>query len=532
MSVQTSRPSRVPIRTQLIIDFGLLFALVAGILAVTWLTLNHLEAQGRRIIDNFEPQVSRVSQVEVLMIRISLEARHAMLAADDPVELQATLQRIGQLRQKKLELLNEIDRNLTTVQSREIFGNIRTSDEVFWRLAQQTVGLIQNGDVTGAFRLLKSDLVGARNRQLEHIEALKNRQRQLMNQSLSEAAQTAFRVKVALGVVVTVVLITIGVAIVRLMRMMRAAFERALHVTTRIAGGQIDGGAQRREGDEFGNLFGSIVEMQARLHRVVGRVDEASGNIVQAAESLDSTNQELKNAAGSQLEAIQQSVEGTRRMVEAVSVSAKATGEINRLVSQASEEATRSGEAVTKVVSEMHQIDEASRRISEIVGVIDGIAFQTNILALNAAVEAARAGEQGRGFAVVAAEVRNLAQRSAQAAKEVKSLIDNSTQRVRSGTDAAGHAGDTVQLVLRSVESLSLKMRDIATATEQQRETAQLMETSVSQVSEMAHTHASLVDRSYSTATGLRAQARTLDDAISVFNLESAKPGGSRRGRT
>jgi methyl-accepting chemotaxis protein len=512
----------MPIRLKLLINFGLLFALALGTVTTTWFTLNHLQSQAQRIIDIYEPQVSRVSQVEMLMIRISLEARHAMLAADDPAELQATFQRIGQFREQKLNLLNEIDHNLSTPEGQEILASIRASDEVFWRLAGQTVGLIQSGNVPEAFALLKSDLVAARNRQLEHIEAQKNWQRQLMNQALSEAGQTAFKVKVALATVVALVLILIGFASLRLMRMMRGAFDRAQSVTQWIAGGQLDTHVYVREGDEFGSLFTSIVNMQERLSTVVGRVADASTHIVEAASTLDGTNRALKDATQGQLAAIDQSVAGTRSMVEAVVTAAQATDEVNRLVAQAGNVVSQSGEAVKQVVSEMQQIDDASRRIAEIVGVIDGIAFQTNILALNAAVEAARAGEQGRGFAVVAAEVRNLAQRSAQAAKEVKTLIDNSTQRVQRGSQAAGHAGETVQMVLTSVAELSQRMRDIAAATEQQRTTAGQMETSIQQAHQSAHDYAELVEASNRTATGLREEAHILDEAISAFNLDQA----------
>ena len=289
MPAELSRPARMPIRLKLLINFGLLFALVLGALTVTWVTLNYLQAQAQSIIEQYEPQVDRVARVELLMIRISLEARHAMLAADDPAELQSTFQRIGQFRQEKLRLLDEIDRNLTTLHGREILARIRASDQDFWRLAEQTVGLIQNGDVTGAFSLLKTEMVGARNRQLEHIEAQKNWQRQLMNQALSEASQTAFKVKVALAIMVTFVLILNGLVIMRLMRMMRGAFDRAQSVTSRIAGGQLDTHVYVREGDEFGHLFSSIMDMKERLNTVVSR----------AATSLDGTNRAPQCGGGS-----------------------------------------------------------------------------------------------------------------------------------------------------------------------------------------------------------------------------------------
>ena len=523
MNTESTRSARLPIRTKLMLNFGLLFALVMGAMGVTWLTLNQIQTQAERIIERYEPQVSRVSQVELLMIRISLEARHAMLSADNPADLEATLQRIGDFRKQKLELLAEIDADITTREGKEILSKIRQSDELFWKLAEDTVGLILAGNVAGAFNLLKSDLVDARNVQLQHIDEQKVWQRQLMSQALETASRTAVRVKMGLAIVVTAVLIAISFAIFSLMKMMEGAFARAQSVTTRIAGGELDTNVYVRKGDEFGELFSSIVEMKDRLNNVVNRVREASTHIVEAASSLDQTNQLLKSSAEEQQQAIERSVTGTHQMVEAVSLSASATEEVNRLVTQASEVARQGGQAVGQVVSEMQQIRNASGKISEIVGVIDGIAFQTNILALNAAVEAARAGEQGRGFAVVAAEVRNLAQRSAQAAKEVKALISNSTERVSSGATAAGHAGDTMQSLLQAVDQLSQRMEDIAQATQRQRETVSVMEASMSAVSERAVSNAELVGRSYSTAAALRSEAHTLDEAISAFNLEVFK---------
>jgi len=529
MSAQSPRTTRLPIRVKLFLNIGLLFSLVLATMTITWLTLNHIENQAQRITSTYEPQVSRVSQVELLMIRISLEARHAMLSANNPADLQATLDTIGQFRREKLALLDEIEANLTSEEGRAILGRIRQSDEVFWGLAGQAVNLVVAGEVDRAFALLKSDLIGARNVQLGHINDQKEWQRHLMSQALENASKVALRVKVGLAVFVLIALGLIAVSMHKLVMMMQGAFSRAQSVTTRIAGGELATNVYVQPGDEFGELFTSIVEMKERLNGVVNRVREASTHIVHAAESLDTTNQKLKDSAQMQQESIQQSVSGTHKMVDAVSDSAQATDEVNRLVTQASDVAKQGGQAVQQVVNEMQQIGQASSKISEIVAVIDGIAFQTNILALNAAVEAARAGEQGRGFAVVAAEVRNLAQRSAQAAKEVKTLIENSTQRVGSGAAAASNAGQTMQSLLQAVAQLSERMADISAATHRQRETASLMDSSIGRVNQVAEVNVQLVEQSYSTAATLRHEARTLDDAISAFNLDASSFGDTRQ---
>lgn len=212
----TSVISRLSLRFRLLMGFGLMGTLLMGVVAVGWFTLNQVQSHAQQIIDMYEPQVDRMTRVELLMVKISLEARQTILAANDPPELRAALDRILKDRQQLVELIDETEANLSTEIGRDIMNNIRKADDEFWRLSQQVTGHALNGNVAAAYALLTTDLVPARNRQLEHIGAQKEWQRQLMNDTLAEANNTIAKVKMLLAVVVTTVLVIISLLLIRL----------------------------------------------------------------------------------------------------------------------------------------------------------------------------------------------------------------------------------------------------------------------------------------------------------------------------
>ena len=212
--------TRLSIRLRLLIGFALMGILLFGVVSVSWWTLNHVQSSAQQIIDMYEPQVDRMTRVELLMVKISLEARHAILSAKDPLELNAAIERIGKDRNRLVDLINETEANLSTVIGRDIMKNIREADDVFWRLSLQVVGHAQTGQVAAAYALLTTDLVPARNRQLDHIGAQKEWQRQLMNQALADASQTIAQVKMVLAAVVTGILVLISFMLIRLINSM------------------------------------------------------------------------------------------------------------------------------------------------------------------------------------------------------------------------------------------------------------------------------------------------------------------------
>ena len=510
---------RLSVRQKLVGAFALLFVTLVATTVAAWWTLDRIGDHSDRMAQRYAPQIERISDVQVLMFRISLEARHLMLV-DTEAERNETLARIVGFREAKMALLSEFEAGISTEQGLEILSRIRAADVAFWRLAQEVAGKAMAGDSAGAFAQLEAELVDARNAMLVPIGEQRKWQQQLMANAIEESDRIAFIAKSALSAVCVLVLLISVWTVWSVLRMMEGAFARAQNVTNHIAGGRLDSDVYVRKGDEFGSLFASIVNMQERLNEVVGRVRQTSAQVIEAASELDRTNQDLRDVSETQNHSIEATAEHARSMSGAIETSASSADNVSRLAAKAAEIASQGGQAVGSVVQEMQRIGEASRRISEIVSVIDGIAFQTNILALNAAVEAARAGEQGRGFAVVAGEVRSLAQRSTQAAREVKQLIETSTQRVQTGSAAAENAGQTMQRVVDSVAELSSLMGSIAQATAQQRSSAQEMDRAVEALNQTASTSATVVQRSQATAAALRDQAQRLDETMGAFNIK------------
>jgi len=260
--------------------------------------------------------------------------------------------------------------------------------------------------------------------------------------------------------------------------------------------------------------------MQVGLRRMVGAVRESSHHIVGASGEIASGNQDLstrtEHAAGS----LQQAAASMEQLNTAVRHSADSAAQANQLAASAAGVASRGGEVVARVVATMDDIHGSSKKIADIIGVIDGIAFQTNILALNAAVEAARAGEQGRGFAVVAGEVRGLAQRSAQAAREIKALIGASVEKVESGTRLVDDAGRTMQEIVGSVRRVTDIVGEIAAAAREQSSGIGQMHGAVAQLDQATQQNAALVEESAAGAESLKAQARRLADAVGSFRTD------------
>ena len=230
----TSFFSRLSIRFRLVSGFGLLIALLVVVVAVSWLTLNHVQSKARMIIDMYEPQVDRMTRVELQMVKISLEARHAILAANDPPELQATLQRINDSRRELLKLIHETDANISTEKGREIMTRTKRDDEVFWRIAQQVVMLAQAGNTRAAYDLLTTDVVPARNRQLANIAEQKEWQRELMKQALSTASETITLVKMLLTFVLGGVLLVVSVLLIRLINSILRPLNNLLNTIVQV----------------------------------------------------------------------------------------------------------------------------------------------------------------------------------------------------------------------------------------------------------------------------------------------------------
>ena len=515
----SSLPSlRIPIGRKLMIIQALLLAVIMAIGAFTFVVLQRVVSATERVGTLYAPQTERIAAMQLLMFRISLEARHAMLVTT-PVALSDTLGRIGQLRSELLANMEAFERHVSTDEGRAFAVEWRKRDAVFWRLGGEVLAKVQAGDNAGAFLQLESELVSARNAVIEVIKQQLDFQSKLMTTAVKEAAADARKVEVVVPLLATIGVLIAGFLSWRLASMLRGAFSRAMTVTERIAGGDLGGEIYVRRGDEFGSLFESIVHMQGRLNDVVRHVRDTAAHVVEAAREIEGANRELAEVTLNHETAVQGTLGVARAMNASVSASADSARRANELASHASQVAAEGGEMMGKVVLTMNGIDESSRRIGDIVSVIDSIAFQTNILALNAAVEAARAGDQGRGFAVVASEVRALAKRSAQAAREVKTLIGTSVERVQAGSGTVDAAGQTLHGVVASVEQVSKIIDDLARGSREHSEGFAGIARSVEEIGAETRRSANAVGRSGQAAARLREHADSLQQAVLAFKI-------------
>ncbi len=304
-------------------------------------------------------------------------------------------------------------------------------------------------------------------------------------------------------------------------RRIKLALDKAIGVSEKIAAGDLTVHIEVESEDETGLLLASLKEMNEGLSRIVGEVRTGADSIATATEQIAAGNSDLSQRTEEQASALEETASSMEELTSTVKQNADNAQQANQLSISASGVAVKGGEVITRVVRTMESITDSSRKISDIIGVIDGIAFQTNILALNAAVEAARAGEQGRGFAVVAAEVRSLAQRSAAAAKEIKTLIEDSVNKVQDGSKLVEEAGHTTQEIVTSIKRVTDIMAEISAASLEQSSGIEQVNTAITQMDDVTQQNAALVEEAAAAAQSLEEQAQQMVQVVSRFTLET-----------
>lgn len=307
-----------------------------------------------------------------------------------------------------------------------------------------------------------------------------------------------------------------------LIRQIRQPLKDAIAVAEKIASGDLSVKVRTDRGDEFGEMMRALAHMQDQLVHLVADVRHGTQSIATASEEIATGNQDLANRTEQTASNLEKTASSMEQLTATVKQSAESARQANQLAGSAAQVAQRGGAVVSQVVSTMDEINASSRKISDIISVIDGIAFQTNILALNAAVEAARAGEQGRGFAVVASEVRSLAGRSADAAKEIKTLINTSVEKVDGGAALVAQAGQTMNEIVSSVQRVTDIMGEITAAASEQSDGIAEVNRAVGQLDQMTQQNAALVEQSAAAASSMKDQAHRLAQVVASFKLDHA----------
>ena len=451
----------------------------------------------------------------------SAVARTQMIARSSDGELSNTFAApIAESAKRGAELLKSIEGLLDTDEERKIYQDAIAIRTRYQDAKNQVMNAKKAGNAEEGERLYRESFEPAAKAYQEKVKELLAQQRKAIDAtaaSINEANQRSTRLMTTLGIL----LLAFGAwAAWVISRSITVPLHAALGIANTVAEGDLttrfDDETAR---DEIGDLMKALRGMNDALRRVVSQVQTGTTAIATASSEIASGNLDLSSRTEEQASSLEETASSMEELTSTVRQNADNANQANQLAQAASEVATRGGEIVGKVVETMGSIDASSRKIVDIIGTIDGIAFQTNILALNAAVEAARAGEQGRGFAVVASEVRNLAQRSAAAAKEIKELIDNSVTQVNAGTSLVQQAGTTMGEVVTSVRRVTDIMGEITSASREQSVGIDEVNQAIGQMDQVTQQNAALVEQAAAAAASMQEQAAQLAQVAASFKL-------------
>ena len=450
----------------------------------------------------------------------------AAIKLNDPADEKFFLDAIASSSKRSDVLHKELIESLKAdAAAMALFDKVDEQREGYRAARKSVLAKKAEGDVEAVRKFIDTDMVPRVKSYLDSLSAIVQYQQGVVAAD-AKTIETGFQNSLRLQVGLTIAALLAGIGFAWwIARRITAPLGEAVSVAQTVAQGDLTSRFNVQGSNETGVLMGALRDMNDKLVDIVGQVRGGTETIVEAADQISAGNHELSARTEQQAGALEETASSMEELTSTVRQNADNAREANALAQAASNVAGRGGETVGRVVKTMEAITDSSKKITDIIGVIDGIAFQTNILALNAAVEAARAGEQGRGFAVVASEVRNLAQRSAAAAKEIKLLIVDSGDKVEEGSRLVLEAGTTMQEIVDSISRVTTIMADIAMASQEQSAGIEQVNGAIAQMDQVTQQNAALVEEAAAASTAMREQAQTLAQLVSTFRFE----GGAAR---
>jgi len=468
---------------------------------------------------------------------ITAAANRDILLSRDADETKKGIAKIQAARAKSTQALQKIEPLLRTEKGRNAFKTALEKNQTYNAIIDKCNQQEGDGKWDDAMKTLHQEVAPLRAAYMAELSLLRQLTIDTADKVNKDADATYASARTLLvGLGICGILIGIGVAYFAT-RSITAPINEAVKVAETVAGGNLTSHIEVNSTDETGQLMLALKAMNDSLLGIVSEVRSGTDLIATASSQIAAGNQDLSSRTEEQASSLEETASSMEEMTSTVKQNGDNASQANQLAIKASEIAVKGGAVVSEVVHTMGTINESSRKMADIINVIDGIAFQTNILALNAAVEAARAGEQGRGFAVVATEVRSLAQRSANAAREIKVLIDDSVSKVDEGSKLVDQAGTTMADVVSSIRSVTDIMSEITAATGEQVDGIEQINQAIAQMDQVTQQNAALVEEAAAAAESMQNQAANLVQVVSVFNtgsasnIASAAPGSARSAR-
>ncbi len=513
--------SNLKLRTRLALGFGVICAMLIVVLVLAVTMLGRVNQGSRDIVQKRMPKIEAATSILDQTNNISVALRNQMLN-DDPADRKLQTANVMKARAAIQSILDDYHAETTAGAERELANQTAEHNAKFVKDQDELLKRIGAGDIDGAKAYLTSEF---RPLLLAYKKVL-NEQIKLQKTAVAAASDNAEltysetrALMIGLGLVI---LAAAGIIAWRISVSIAVPVARALEVANTVAAGDLTSRIEVTTRDEMGQLLQALKAMNESLARTVRTVRSGTDTIATASGEVAAGSLDLSSRTEQQASSLEETASSMEELTSTVKQNADNARQANVLAESASNVAARGGAVIEQVVGTMREIHDASGKIADIIGVIDGIAFQTNILALNAAVEAARAGEQGRGFAVVASEVRNLAQRSATAAREIKALIVDSTGKVENGSKLVGEAGSTMREIVDGVRRVTDIMSEITAASHEQSSGIEQINQAIAQMDEVTQQNAALVEQTSAAAEAMQDQAARLAQAVSVFKVEGA----------
>jgi methyl-accepting chemotaxis protein len=516
--------AKMKVGTRLGLGFALVLLFLVAVTAVGIVRMAQIQDRLDHVIS-----VNNVVSRLVVDMRNNVGERinslRVLTMISDPADMEADMNRIKELSGKYADFQNKLTAQFAKEASAEekaLLGTVKESEALAMPAIAKASELWLAGKPEEATRVLVKEIRPAQKKwmtALEQLGALEDKMNAQMQVDAANGFSSARTFMIIMGLLAVAISVVAALVITRgLLKQLGGEPDYTASIAGSIAAGDLSISINTTGADK-NSLVVEMREMRNSLRDIVSQVRTGTETIGTASREIAAGNVDLSSRTEMQASSLEKTASAMDELTSTVKQNADNAREANQLASAASDVAVKGGQVVSQVVDTMSSIDASAKKIVDIIGVIDGIAFQTNILALNAAVEAARAGEQGRGFAVVASEVRNLAQRSAGAAKEIKMLIDDSVEKVGAGTKLVGQAGVTMDEVVSSVRRVTDIMSEIANASQEQSAGIAQVNQSIIEMDSMTQQNAALVEEAAAAAQSLQDQASELSRVVSVFKL-------------